>query len=131
MPRPKWLLLGIFDWHTGVPYSIVNETLDFVGERNERRFPTYARLELGVERRFKIFRFQPWIGVRLTNVLGTFLPEDVQNNTGSPFFGAFFNPEPRRIRANVRFELARQRRFVLQNASVTSSCLWMTSRVFE
>jgi hypothetical protein len=104
MPRPKWLALAIFDWHAGVPYSVVNETLDFVGARNELRFPAYARLELGVERRFKIFGFQPWIGVRLTNALGTFLPDDVQNNTGSPYFGTFFNPEPRRLRGQVRFE---------------------------
>ena len=104
MPRPKWLALAIFDWHTGVPYSVVNETLDFVGARNEQRFPVYARLELCVERRFKILGFQPWIGVRMTNVLGTFLPEDVQNNTGSANFGMFFNPEPRRLRGQVRFE---------------------------
>ena len=104
MPKPKWLLLAIFDWHTGVPYSVVNEMLDFVGPRNELRFPIYCRLELGVERRIKIFRFQPWVGLRLTNVLRQSLPEDVQNNTGSPFFGGFYNSEPRRLRVSVRFE---------------------------
>jgi len=104
MPRPKWLVLGIFDWHTGVPYSIVNESLDFVGERNAQRFPAYARLELGVERRFRILHWQPWIGVRLTNALNAFLPDDVQNNTGSPNFGQFFNLEPVRLRGSVRFE---------------------------
>ena len=63
--RPRWLLLGIADWRSGLPYSAVNETLDFVGPRNQLRFPTYARLELGVEHRFKIFKLQPWIGVRV------------------------------------------------------------------
>jgi hypothetical protein len=104
MPSPKWLVLGIFDWHTGVPYSIVNESLDFVGSRNEARFPVYCRLELGVERRLKIFRFRPWVGVRVTNVLRQYLPDEVQNNTGSPFFGTFYNSEPRRARVQVRFE---------------------------
>jgi hypothetical protein len=104
MPSPKWLVLGIFDWHTGVPYSIVNESLDFVGSRNEARFPVYCRLELGVERRLKIFRFRPWFGVRVTNVLRQYLPDEVQNNTGSPFFGTFYNSEPRRARVQVRFE---------------------------
>ena len=33
-PTPRWLLLGIFDWRSGLPYSVVNETLDFVGPRN-------------------------------------------------------------------------------------------------
>ena len=87
-----------------MPYSVVNETLDFVGPRNELRFPNYCRLELGVERRIKILRFQPWVGVRLNNVLGQFLPDDVQNNTASPFFGTFYNSEPRRLRLSVRFE---------------------------
>ena len=104
IPRPKWLLLALFDWHTGVPYSVVNEMLDFVGARNELRFPTYTRLELGLERRIKVLRFQPWIGVRFNNVLGRFLPDEVQNNTGSPFFGTFYNPEAFRVRLSFRFE---------------------------
>jgi hypothetical protein len=104
IPRAKWLVLGIFDWHTGVPYSVVNEMLDFVGPRNELRFPNYCRLEMGVERRIKVLRFQPWLGVRLSNILGQSLPEEVQNNTGSPYFGGFYNSEPRRIRVTMRFE---------------------------
>jgi len=104
VPRAKWLLLGVLDWRTGLPYSVVNETLDFVGPRNALRFPTYCRLELGVERRIKILRFQPWVGVRMNNILGKLLPDEVQNNTGSPYFGGFYNSEPRRIRLNVRFE---------------------------
>jgi len=103
-PREKWLVLGILDWHNGVPYSIVNEMLDFVGPRNALRFPVYTWLELGVERRFKIFRWQPWIGVRAGNALGLFLPTDVQNNTGSPNFGTFYNSDTRRIRGALRFE---------------------------
>ena len=104
VPRPKWLALGVLDWHTGLPYSVVNETLDFVGPRNVLRFPNYCRIELGVERRIKVFRFQPWVGVRVSNVLRQSLPEEVQNNTGSPFFGGFYNSEPRRARVQVRFE---------------------------
>jgi hypothetical protein len=103
-PREKWLVLGILDWHSGVPYSIVDEMLDYVGPRNALRFPVYSWLELGVERRFKIFRWQPWIGVRAGNVLGLFLPTDVQNNTASPFFGTFYNSDTRRIRGQLRFE---------------------------
>lgn len=104
MPRPKWLAIGIFEWRTGVPYSIVNEMLDFVGPRNAPRYPRYARLELGLERRIKVWRFQPWVGIRVNNVLNAFLPDEVQNNTGSPFFGQFFSGEPFRVRGAVRFE---------------------------
>jgi hypothetical protein len=104
MPTPRWLLLGIFDWRTGLPYSTVNETLDFVGPRNTLRFPTYLRLEAGIERRFKILKFQPWIGVRIWNALESFLPTDVQNNVSSPAFGSFYNSEYRQFRIQLRFE---------------------------
>jgi hypothetical protein len=104
MPTPRWLLLGIFDWRSGLPYSVVNDTLDFVGARNSLRFPSYVRLEVGVERRFKILKFQPWIGVRVWNALNSFLPTDVQANLGSPAFGSFYNSEYRQFRIQIRFE---------------------------
>jgi hypothetical protein len=66
MPTPRWLVIGILDWRSGLPYSVVNEALDFTGPRNDRRFPNYLRLELGLEHRFKIFKYRPWIGVRAT-----------------------------------------------------------------
>ena len=34
MPTAKWSVVGTFDWRSGLPYSIVNEDLDFVGPRN-------------------------------------------------------------------------------------------------
>jgi carboxypeptidase family protein/TonB-dependent receptor-like protein len=103
-PWPKWLVIGIADWRSGLPYSITNDTLDFVGVRNVLRFPTYFRLEAGIERHVKLFRFQPWIGVRVWNALDSFLPTDVQSNLGSPNFGTFYNSEYPQIRIVMRFE---------------------------
>jgi hypothetical protein len=103
LATPQWLLLGVFDWKTGAPFSTVNETLDFVGSRNDRRFPNYARLELGTEYRVKILRWQPWAGLRVTNVCDAFLPGDVQANIGSSFFGRFYNSEDRHFRVYLRF----------------------------
>jgi len=104
MPTSRWLLLAIFDWRNGLPYSAVNEYLDFVGPRDSLRFPTYARLEVGLERRFKILKLQPWIGVRVWNATNAPLPTDVQANLGSPSFGSFYNSEYRQFRLQVRFE---------------------------
>ncbi|MEO8256216.1 MAG: carboxypeptidase regulatory-like domain-containing protein [Acidobacteriota bacterium] len=104
MPTPRWLMLGIFDWRSGLPYSVVNEALDYVGPRNDRRFPTYVRLEVGLERRFKILKFEPWIGLRVWNALDSFLPTDVQANLGSPAFGSFYSSEFRQYRIQIRFE---------------------------
>jgi hypothetical protein len=103
-PVPTWLFIGILDWRTGLPYSAVNEMLDYVGPRNGLRYPTYARLETGVEHRFKSLKFQPWIGVRIWNTFNAFLPWDVQANTGSSAFGTFYNSEYRQFRIQIRFE---------------------------
>jgi hypothetical protein len=104
MPTPRWLFLGIFDWRSGLPYSVVNDSLDYTGPRNSLRFPTYLRLEVGAERRFKVLKFQPWIGVRVWNALASFLPTDVQANLGSRAFGSFYSSEYRQFRIQVRFE---------------------------
>ena len=89
MPTAKWSVVGTFDWRSGLPYSIVNEDLDFVGPRNVYRFPTYVRTEIGVDRKITIAHAHPWLGVRAANALDAFLPTDVQNNVGSPAFGQF------------------------------------------
>ena len=104
MPVRDWLLVGVLDWRTGLPYSVVNEWLDFVGPRNDRRFPNYVRVDFGVEHRFRFGKYRPWIGVRADNALSSFLPMDVQANISSPAFGTFYNSEYRQFRIQVRFE---------------------------
>ena len=104
LPASTWLINGIADWRTGLPYSLVNAYLDFVGPRNQQRMPNYLRLDLGVEHRFRIFKLQPWIGVRAYNALNAFLPADVQANISSPAFGSLYNSQFRQYRLQVRFE---------------------------
>jgi hypothetical protein len=103
MPTDRWLFVGAMDWRSGLPYSVVDASLDFVGPRNTERFPRYFRVELGVERRFRIFGREPWIGVRAENAFDTFLPTDVQANRSSPNFGRFYNSEYRQFRIQFRF----------------------------
>ena len=104
LPTPTWLLLGILDWRTGTPYSVVNESLDIVGDRNSRRMPNRMRLDLGVEHHFMFLKWKPWIGVRAYNALDSFIPVDVQANTGSAAFGTFYNSDYRQLRLQLRFE---------------------------
>ncbi len=103
-PWPKWLLVGILDWRDGFPWSPTTDALDYVSPRNSLRFPAYFRLEVGVERKVKIFRFQPWLGLRVWNALDSFLPVDVQSNLGSAHYGTFYNSEYRQFRIVLRFE---------------------------
>jgi hypothetical protein len=75
LPTPTWLVVAIADWRSGLPYSLVDASLDFVGDRNTERMPSYFRLDLGLEHRFRIFKLQPWIGIRAYNALNAFLLE--------------------------------------------------------
>ena len=61
-------------------------------------------MDFGIEHRFKIAKYRPWIGVRADNALSSFLPSDVQANIASPAFGTFYNSEYRQFRIQVRFE---------------------------
>jgi hypothetical protein len=104
LPRPDWLVVGVADWHTGTPYSVVDSALDFAGTPNAQRLPDYFRLDAGLEHRFRIAKWQPWIGIRAYNLLDSFNPMDAQANLGSPNFGTFYNSPYRQLRLQVRFE---------------------------
>jgi hypothetical protein len=103
-PWPKWLVLGTLDWRSGLPWGPTTDALDYVVPRNSLRFPSYFRLEAGIERHVKILKFRPWLGVRVWNALDSFLPVDVQSNLGSASFGKFYNSEYPQIRIIMRFE---------------------------
>lgn len=104
LPTPSWLVVCVVDWRSGLPYSTVNEVLEFVGPRNVLRFPTYVRTELGLEHRIRVGKLRPWVGVRVDNALNAWLPSDVQNNVSSPAFGTFYNSEYRQFRIQLRFQ---------------------------
>jgi hypothetical protein len=59
MPTARWLVLGVADWRSGLPYAVVDEALEFVGARNSHRFPSRLRLEIGLERRLRILGREP------------------------------------------------------------------------
>ena len=81
------------DIRSGFPYSIVNDRLDFIGARNQARFPMYLSLDAQILKGFKIPHFDKRVraGVAVFNVTHHFNPRDVQNNTGSLNLGNFYN----------------------------------------
>jgi hypothetical protein len=99
----NWMFEVAGELRTGFPYSAVNENLEFVGPRNSLRFPTYGLMDASVERRFRVGRFQPWIGLVIENALNSFVPVDVQRNVASPAFGAFYASPIRAVRITIHF----------------------------
>ena len=99
----NWVFELAGEVRTGVPYSAVNEQLEFVGDRNSLRLPTRTIVDASVEHRFRIGRFQPWIGLVFINPLNLFVPTEVQRNIASPAFGAFYSSTIRQIRITIHF----------------------------
>jgi len=103
-PLPKWELLGSYfmEYHTGFPYSVVNDQEQLVGGANTSRFPTYFSLNLGVEKQFK-FRKRVWaIRVSSNNITGHNNPIAVVNNIDAPDFQTFSGGHNRTFTARLR-----------------------------
>jgi hypothetical protein len=99
----NWTFEVAAEIRSGFPYSAVNQELEFVGARNSLRFPLSKSLDASIERRFRIGRFEPWIGFVFVNALNLFNPSDVQRNVASPLFGSFYSAPVRQIRLTVHF----------------------------
>jgi hypothetical protein len=89
----------VLDWHTGFPYSAVDELQNYVGQPNSFRFPTFLALDLKLSKDFRI-PFLPWVknhrfrgALAIYNVTNHLNPRDVYNNIASPYFGHFAGPQ--------------------------------------
>jgi len=102
----NWRLGPVFEWRKGFPYSTIDETQRFVGERNVTRFPRLVSLDVSLTRRITFGPLRNlWVGVRAQNIWGEFLPRAVQNNIGADDYGRFLNGIPRRF--SLTFSIGR------------------------
>jgi hypothetical protein len=101
----KITIMPSFEMRSGFPYSVVDDRLEFVGERNRARFPVFMSVDATVLKGFKVpfLDKQARAGVIIFNITNHFNPRDVQNNTGSAHFGHFFNSLGPSVRG--KFEL--------------------------
>jgi hypothetical protein len=103
MPGTEWFLQAAAEWRTGFPFSAVDAGQAFVGPRNRAgRFPTVAVVDAAVERRIRLFKWRPWMGLRVSNLFNAFAPLDVQGNIDSAQFGHFYSTSPRQFSYIVR-----------------------------
>jgi hypothetical protein len=104
----KLTLLPVYDIHTGFPYSVDNQFREYVGPRDERRFPRFSSFDLQVSRpvsvRLDKRNLKLRVGFGVFNVFNHFNPRDVQNNLDSSEFGDFFNNAWREYRAKLVFQ---------------------------
>jgi outer membrane receptor protein involved in Fe transport len=102
----KLILAPALDAHTGFPYSLVNQSREFVGPRNERRFPRFISTDIQISRRIPlpIKERHAVIGFAVFNVFNRSNPRDVQNDIDSYRFNEFFNGVSRTFRGKFVLE---------------------------
>jgi hypothetical protein len=103
----KLTVAPLLDIHTGFPYSTINEARQFVGPRNEWRFPRFVSTDFQVWRqiRLPIKEKHARIGFGAFNVFNHPNYRDVQNNLDSDRFGSFFNGVGRTFHGKFVLEL--------------------------
>jgi hypothetical protein len=101
-----------FEYRTGYPFSAVNLDQQLVGLPNSLRFPAYASLNLGLERKFTLRGYLWALRLEAVNILGRQNPDTVVNNVDAPActssvttgcFGAFAGGQGRAFTLRGRF----------------------------
>jgi Carboxypeptidase regulatory-like domain len=102
----KLTVAPVLDIRSGFPYSTINQYREFVGPRDESRFPRFVSTDLQVWRRVRlpIKETHARIGFGVYNVFNRNNYRDVQNDLNSSRFGQFFNGPSRTYRGKFVME---------------------------
>jgi len=92
-----------FEYRTGYPFSIQNLQQQLVGAPNSSRFPDYANLNLGFEKKFAFHGYLWAARVQAVNILGRQNPDTVVNSIEAPNFGTFAGGQGRAFTLRLRF----------------------------
>ena len=100
--RKNWDFVYTLEWRTGFPWTSVDVNDLVVGAAGSRRFPNNTNFSPGLEWRFH-FRGS-YFGLRgvVENITGSGNYAVVNNNVGSPQYGAFTEPLGRALTARLR-----------------------------
>ena len=93
----------LFEYRTGFPFTAINLQQQLVGLPNSLRFPDYASLNLGIEKKFGFRGFLWGVRVEAVNAFNRQNPDTVVNNIDAPNFGVFEGGQGRAITLRVRF----------------------------
>ncbi len=105
IPTPIWGILFSYlvDYRTGYPYSAINQQQFLIGAANALRFPDYASLTIGLEKKFtfknRIFAAR----LSMINLLDRQNADVVVNNVDAPNYGMFSGGQGRAFTARLRF----------------------------
>jgi hypothetical protein len=104
----KLTLMPVFDLHTGFPYSVVDQSREFIGPRDSQRFRRFNAFDMQVTRPISLpfphKDIKARVGFSVFNLFNHFNPRDVQNDIDSDRFGALFNGVGRTFRGKFVLE---------------------------
>ncbi len=104
----KLNILPVYDLHTGFPYSVENEYRQYIGPRDDRRFPWFSSCDMQITRPATLHaggkRMHLVVGGSVFNIFNHDNPRDVQNDIASSTFGNFYNPAWREFRGKLVFQ---------------------------
>jgi len=105
VPTPVWgiLFTCLLDYRTGYPFSEVNQQQFLVGAANSRRFPDYASVNIGLEKKFRFRGYLFAVRGSAINVLGRQNADVVVNNVDAPNVLTFYGGQGRAFTGRLRF----------------------------
>ena len=99
----KFTLGYVVDWHTGLPFSLVNEDQELVGLPNRNRFPNFLNVDLHIERQFHFLGALWALRGGFNDINGSTNPSVVDNNIDSPTYLTFSGTQHRAFTGRIRF----------------------------
>ncbi len=104
-PLPLWhiLLSFFFEYRSGFPFNVINQQQQLVGLPGSLRFPDYASLNLGLEKRFRFGGYEWAARLALVNATDHANPDQVVNNVDAVNFLTFAGGQHRSVTARLRF----------------------------
>jgi hypothetical protein len=91
LPR-RITIAPLFEVRSGFPYSIRDDTQNYIGVRNSdaTRFPTFVAIDAEVSKDLRVSRnYGIRLSIRGFNLTNHFNPRDVRSNIADPQFGQF------------------------------------------
>jgi hypothetical protein len=92
----------MLEWHTGQPFSIIDDQGSVSGTVNSYRYPEYLELNTHLERTFTAWGRRWAFRFGFNNVLDRKNPNVVINTIGSPRFMNFFGGQRRAFNLRIR-----------------------------
>jgi hypothetical protein len=100
----KFQIAPIFEWRTGLPFSITDAAQAYVGIPDSRRFPNFLSLDARLSKDFKVnAKYSVRFSVSTNNSTNHFNPDSVYSNTDAPLYGQFLGQHKRRFMIDFDF----------------------------